>query len=255
MVYLVNSHTHATRIGWHLWNIDLICAPGLTPGRKWRGSAPPPYRPLPPTEFPEFDQKRQKWLRDYFRARNLFGFCWTRNLFGFDFGSRFQLRAQASSKTMTRTASRSAREGGTWKWASPAMARATLLVFLAAVMPVADAWRVGDAAPGMGPSGGRPGLRGKSQQGTATPAFQLLPSMGMGHLTGARRQGISLAPPPRLKVPQSRQGRVHLEPFALRMAQQPSTPPMEQTSISELDDVYEKMASGQVCLPMCDTFD
>jgi len=32
MVYLVNSHTHATRIGWHLWEIDSRFAPGLAPG-------------------------------------------------------------------------------------------------------------------------------------------------------------------------------------------------------------------------------
>ena len=32
MVSLVNSHTHATRIGWHLWEIDLKFAPGLPPG-------------------------------------------------------------------------------------------------------------------------------------------------------------------------------------------------------------------------------
>ena len=33
MVWLVNFHTHATRIGWHLWEIDLRFAPGLPPGR------------------------------------------------------------------------------------------------------------------------------------------------------------------------------------------------------------------------------
>ncbi|KAJ1472127.1 hypothetical protein T484DRAFT_1841566, partial [Baffinella frigidus] len=130
------------------------------------------------------------------------------------------------------------------------MARTALLVCLAAFMPVADAWRVGDAAPWSGaPSGGRPGLRGKSLQGTATPAFQVLPSMGMGKLAGARRQGISLAPPPRLKLPQSRQGRFHLAPFGgrgMRMAQQPSTPPMEQTSMNDLEEVYGKMESGQI---------
>jgi len=32
MVSSVNSHTNATRIGWHLWEIDLIFAPGLPPG-------------------------------------------------------------------------------------------------------------------------------------------------------------------------------------------------------------------------------
>ena len=32
MVYLVNSQTNATRIGWHLWEIDLRFAPGLPPG-------------------------------------------------------------------------------------------------------------------------------------------------------------------------------------------------------------------------------
>ena len=33
MVSLVNSHTNATRIGWHLREIDLKFAPGLPPGR------------------------------------------------------------------------------------------------------------------------------------------------------------------------------------------------------------------------------
>ena len=33
MVSLVNFHTNATRIGWHLWEIDLRFAPGLPPGR------------------------------------------------------------------------------------------------------------------------------------------------------------------------------------------------------------------------------
>ena len=32
MVYSVNSHTNATRIGWHPWEIDLRFAPGLPPG-------------------------------------------------------------------------------------------------------------------------------------------------------------------------------------------------------------------------------
>ena len=32
MVSLVNSHAHATRIGWHLWEINLIFALGLPPG-------------------------------------------------------------------------------------------------------------------------------------------------------------------------------------------------------------------------------
>ena len=32
MVSLVNSHTNATRIGWHLWEIDLRFTPGLPPG-------------------------------------------------------------------------------------------------------------------------------------------------------------------------------------------------------------------------------
>jgi len=34
MVSLVNSHTNATRIVWHLWEIDLRFAPGLPLG--WR---------------------------------------------------------------------------------------------------------------------------------------------------------------------------------------------------------------------------
>ena len=32
IVSLVNSHSNATRIGWHLWEIDLRFAPGLPPG-------------------------------------------------------------------------------------------------------------------------------------------------------------------------------------------------------------------------------
>jgi len=32
MVALVNSHTNATSIGWHLWEIDLRFSPGLSPG-------------------------------------------------------------------------------------------------------------------------------------------------------------------------------------------------------------------------------
>jgi len=32
MVSLVITHTNATRIGWHLWEIDLRFAPGLPPG-------------------------------------------------------------------------------------------------------------------------------------------------------------------------------------------------------------------------------
>ena len=37
MVSLVNAHTNAPRIGWHLWEIDLRFAPGLPPG--WVSSA------------------------------------------------------------------------------------------------------------------------------------------------------------------------------------------------------------------------
>jgi len=32
IVSLVNSHINATRIGWHVWEIDLRFAPGLPPG-------------------------------------------------------------------------------------------------------------------------------------------------------------------------------------------------------------------------------
>ena len=32
MVSLVNSHAKASRIGWHLWEIDFRFAPGLPPG-------------------------------------------------------------------------------------------------------------------------------------------------------------------------------------------------------------------------------
>ena len=37
MASLVNSHTNATRIGWHLWEIDLRFAPGLPSGGLGRG--------------------------------------------------------------------------------------------------------------------------------------------------------------------------------------------------------------------------
>jgi len=43
MVSLVNSHTNATRIGWHLWEIDFRFASGLPPG--W---LPPPPACLAP---------------------------------------------------------------------------------------------------------------------------------------------------------------------------------------------------------------
>ena len=41
MVSLVNSDANATRIGWHLWEIDLIFAPGLPPGWLREATAPP----------------------------------------------------------------------------------------------------------------------------------------------------------------------------------------------------------------------
>jgi len=50
MVSLVNSHTHATIIGWHLWEIDLRFAPGLPPG--W-GGLPDALPALPRAEIPE----------------------------------------------------------------------------------------------------------------------------------------------------------------------------------------------------------
>ena len=39
MVIQVNSHTNATRIGWHMWEVDLNFAPGLPPRS---GDRPPP---------------------------------------------------------------------------------------------------------------------------------------------------------------------------------------------------------------------
>ena len=42
MVSLVNSHTNATGIGWHLWEIDLRFSPGLPPGWVWGRSAARP---------------------------------------------------------------------------------------------------------------------------------------------------------------------------------------------------------------------
>ena len=44
MVALVNSHTNSTRIGWHLWDIDLRFAPGLPPGRLCEREKPDPRR-------------------------------------------------------------------------------------------------------------------------------------------------------------------------------------------------------------------
>ena len=53
MVSVVNSHTNATRIGWHLWGIDFRFCPGLPPG--WDSLVSPvlnpktlPFPPLPP---------------------------------------------------------------------------------------------------------------------------------------------------------------------------------------------------------------
>ena len=49
MVSLVNSHTNATSIGWHLWQINLRFAPGLPPGWKYaRGGQG--FAPLPSSE-------------------------------------------------------------------------------------------------------------------------------------------------------------------------------------------------------------
>jgi len=42
MISLVNSHTNATRIGWHLWEIDFRFAPGLPPG--WTCPRARPFR-------------------------------------------------------------------------------------------------------------------------------------------------------------------------------------------------------------------
>jgi len=39
MVSSVNSHTNATRIGWHLWEIDWRFAPGLPPGWLYLGGS------------------------------------------------------------------------------------------------------------------------------------------------------------------------------------------------------------------------
>ena len=50
MVSLVNSHTNATRIGWHLFEIDLRFAPGLPPG--WSRGGPHAPAPTPPAALP-----------------------------------------------------------------------------------------------------------------------------------------------------------------------------------------------------------
>ena len=43
MVSLVNSHTDATKIGWHLWEIDFRFAPGAQKLLPPRQNAPCPY--------------------------------------------------------------------------------------------------------------------------------------------------------------------------------------------------------------------
>ena len=43
MVSLVNSHTDATKIGWHLWEIDFRFAPGAQKFLPPRQNAPCPY--------------------------------------------------------------------------------------------------------------------------------------------------------------------------------------------------------------------
>ena len=48
-LFLVNSHTNATRIGWHLWEIDLRFAPGLPLGWCWALSS---FSSLSSPDFP-----------------------------------------------------------------------------------------------------------------------------------------------------------------------------------------------------------
>ena len=42
LVSLVNSHTNAARIGWHLWKLTADLPLGCLQGGTW-GGAPPPY--------------------------------------------------------------------------------------------------------------------------------------------------------------------------------------------------------------------
>ena len=55
MVSLVNSHRNATRIGWHLWEIDLRFAPELPPGRGERAPRMRALGTLSPEAGPSFE--------------------------------------------------------------------------------------------------------------------------------------------------------------------------------------------------------
>ena len=53
MVSLVNSHTNATRIGWHLWEIDLAICPWVTSRvDEWAEGVAPPAPQLRPRPEP-----------------------------------------------------------------------------------------------------------------------------------------------------------------------------------------------------------
>ena len=65
MVSLVNTRTNATRIGWHLWEIDLRFAPGLPPGRGGVAAAPVKSRHASPVSRPRPSRShvyRQEYL-------------------------------------------------------------------------------------------------------------------------------------------------------------------------------------------------
>ena len=59
MVSSVNSHTNATRIGWHLWEIYLRFAPGLPPGWIRRSTRVRQSQVAVPQ--PLFEPQRQSW--------------------------------------------------------------------------------------------------------------------------------------------------------------------------------------------------
>ena len=72
MVPFVNSHEHATRIGWYLWDIDLRFAPGLPPGWLSKSISCFANLPLNPQTSPRRSPSSCKCLQNVILQRGLY---------------------------------------------------------------------------------------------------------------------------------------------------------------------------------------